>query len=137
MSPSKLPGLPGLHWSQRQQQQQEQQQQQQQQQQQLQQAQQLPSDKAAINDTFDVPEVCGSHPQQSERRRLWELASSKYFDKQHRDFFFFFWVTRDMPCSDGKIRVTEISRFVQEQRPKHRVSKRPLQTIPFGASKGF
>ena len=70
-----------LHWSQRQQQQQEQHQQQQQQ---LQHAQQLLSDKAAINDTLDVLEACGSHPQQSEWRRLWELASSRYFDRQHR-----------------------------------------------------
>ena len=78
MSPS---SGPRLQWSQRQQQQQEQHQQQQQQ---LQHAQQLPSDKAAINDTLDVLEVCGSHPQQSEWRRLWELASSRYFDRQHR-----------------------------------------------------
>ena len=61
MSPSQGPRL---HWSQRQQQQQEQHQQQQQQ---LQHAQQLPSDKVAINDTLDVLEACGSHPQQSER----------------------------------------------------------------------
>ena len=83
MSPSQRPRL---HWSQRQQQQQEQQQQQQQQRQQLQHAQQLPSDKAAIacNDTLDVLEACGSHTQQSEWRRLWELASSRYFDRQHR-----------------------------------------------------
>ena len=78
MSPS---SGPRLHWSQRQQQQQEQHQQQQQQ---LQHAQQLPSDKAAINDTLDVLEACGSHPQQSEWRRLWELASSRYFDRRHR-----------------------------------------------------
>ena len=78
MSPS---SGPRLHWSQRQQQQQEQQQQQQQQ---LQHAQQLPSDKAAINDTLDVLEACGSYPQQSEWRRLWELASSRYRDGQHR-----------------------------------------------------
>ena len=70
-----------LHWSQRQQQQQKQHQQQQQQ---RQHAQQLLSDKAAINDTLDVLEACGSHPQQSEWRRLWELASSRYFDRQHR-----------------------------------------------------
>ena len=78
MSPS---SGPRLHWSQRQLQQQEQHQQQQQQ---LQHAQQLPSDKAAINDTLDVLEACGSHPQQSEWRRLWELASSRYFDRRHR-----------------------------------------------------
>ena len=78
MSPS---SGPRLHWSQRQQQQQEQHQQQQQQ---LQHAQQLLSDKAAINDTLDVLEACGGHPQQSEWRRLWELASSRYFDRQHR-----------------------------------------------------
>ena len=53
---------PGLHWSQLQQQQQEQQQQQQQQHQHLQHAQQLPSDKAAMIDTLDVLEACGSHP---------------------------------------------------------------------------
>ena len=72
MSPSQRPRL---HWSQRQQQQQHQQ---------LQHALQLLSNKAAINDTLDVLEACGSHPQQSEWRRLWELASSRYFDRQHR-----------------------------------------------------
>ena len=46
MSPSQRPRL---HWSQREQQQQ-----------QLQHAQQLPSDKAAINDTLDVLEACGN-----------------------------------------------------------------------------
>ena len=63
-----------MHWSQRQQQRQEQRQQQPQQQQ----APQLPSELAAANDTVDVLEACGSHPQQSQWRHIWELANASY-----------------------------------------------------------
>ena len=77
MTPSQAPRM---HWSHRQQQRQEQQQQQPQQQQ----APQLPSELAAANDTVDVLEACGSHPQQSQWRRIWELASAFYLDRQHK-----------------------------------------------------
>ena len=77
MTPSQAPRV---HWSQRQQQRQEQLQQQPQQQQ----APQLPSELAAANDTVDVLEACGSHPQQSQWRRIWELANASYLDRQHR-----------------------------------------------------
>ena len=76
-----------LHWSQRQQQRQEQQQQHQQQQQQQQQQPQpqlLPTQQAAADDTIDVLGACGSHPQQSQWRHLWELASATYISRQHR-----------------------------------------------------
>ena len=72
-----------LHWSQRQQRRDEQQQQQQQQQHQQQQPR-IPSEQAAADDTVDVLEACGSHPQQSEWRRIWELSNAAYFDRQHR-----------------------------------------------------
>ena len=72
-----------LHWSQRQQQRDEQQQQQHQQQQ-HQQRPRLPSEQAAASDTIDVLEACGSHPQQSNWQRVWELSNAAYFDRQHR-----------------------------------------------------
>lgn len=81
MSPSPNPRL---HWSQRQQQQQEQQHQHQQLQHQQQQVHQLPSEQAAADDTVDVIGACGSNPQHSDWRQLWELACSSYFDRQHR-----------------------------------------------------
>ncbi|KAA6410082.1 MAG: hypothetical protein FRX49_13839, partial [Trebouxia sp. A1-2] len=68
------------HWSNRQQQRQEQHQQQTQQQP----ATQLPLEKAAANDTIDVLEACGSHAQQAQWQRTWELASASYLDRQHR-----------------------------------------------------
>ncbi|KAL3161127.1 hypothetical protein ABBQ38_009502 [Trebouxia sp. C0009 RCD-2024] len=67
------------HWSQRQQQQQAQQQQQP-----SQQPNQPHSDRATIHDTVDVLAPPGSHPQLSEWRRVWELASAAYFNRQHR-----------------------------------------------------
>ena len=60
-----------LHWSHRQQQRDEQQQQQQRQS--HQQQPQLPSERAAASDTIDVLVACGSHAQQSQWRRVWEL----------------------------------------------------------------
>ena len=66
------------HWSQRRQQQQAQQQQP------ARQTRQLPSGKAANNDTVDVLGDPGSPPQLSEWRKLWELASAAYFNRQHR-----------------------------------------------------
>ena len=71
-----------LHWSQRQQQRQEQQQQQQQQQQP--QPQLLPTQQATADDTIDVLGACGSHPQQTQWRHLWELASASHINRQHR-----------------------------------------------------
>ena len=68
-----------LHWSQRQQQLHEQRQQQQQQQ-----PHQLPLEQAAADDTVDVLEACGSHPQHSKWRQIWELASASYLNRQHR-----------------------------------------------------
>ena len=70
-----------LHWSQRQQQRDEQQQQQHQQ---HPQQPQMPSEQAAADDTVDVLEACGSHPQQSLWQHLWELSNAAYFDRQHR-----------------------------------------------------
>ncbi|KAL3149874.1 hypothetical protein ABBQ38_013239 [Trebouxia sp. C0009 RCD-2024] len=67
------------HWSQRQQQQQAQQQQQP-----SQQPNQPHSGGATVHDTVDVLAPPGSHPQLSEWRRLWELASAAYFNRQHR-----------------------------------------------------
>ncbi|KAL3162710.1 hypothetical protein ABBQ38_008751 [Trebouxia sp. C0009 RCD-2024] len=67
------------HWSQRQQQQQAQQQQQP-----SQQPERPHSDRATIHDTVDVLAPPGSHPQLSEWRRVWELASAAYFNRQHR-----------------------------------------------------
>ncbi|KAL3136231.1 hypothetical protein ABBQ32_007243 [Trebouxia sp. C0010 RCD-2024] len=67
------------HWSQRQLQQQAQQQQQP-----SQQPQPHHSDRAAIGDTVDVLAPPASHPQLSEWRRVWELASAAYFNRQHR-----------------------------------------------------
>ncbi|KAL3135916.1 hypothetical protein ABBQ32_007468 [Trebouxia sp. C0010 RCD-2024] len=80
------------HWSQRQLQQQAQQQQQP-----SQQPQPHHSDRAAIGDTVDVLAPPASHPQLSGWRRVWELASAAYFNRQHRvlwwrilhGFFFF------------------------------------------------
>ncbi|KAL0038486.1 hypothetical protein WJX77_008030 [Trebouxia sp. C0004] len=66
------------HWAQRQQRQQSQQQQP------ARQPKRLPSDRAANDDTVDVLGVPVSHPQLSEWRKLWELASAAYFDRQHR-----------------------------------------------------
>ncbi|DBB06976.1 TPA: hypothetical protein ACH3X1_011569 [Trebouxia sp. C0004] len=66
------------HWAQRQQRQQTQQQQP------ARQPKRLPSDRAANDDTVDVLGVPVSHPQLSEWRKLWELASAAYFDRQHR-----------------------------------------------------
>ena len=66
------------HWSQRQQQQQAQQQQP------AQQPRQLPSDRAANNDTMDVLGDPGDPPQLIEWRRLWQLASAAYLNRQHR-----------------------------------------------------
>ncbi|KAL3158619.1 hypothetical protein ABBQ38_010429 [Trebouxia sp. C0009 RCD-2024] len=66
------------HWSQRQQQQQAQHQQQP-----SQQPNQPHSDRATIHDTVDVLAPPGSHPQLSEWRRVWELASAAYFNRQH------------------------------------------------------
>ncbi|DBA69810.1 TPA: hypothetical protein ACH3X2_14309 [Trebouxia sp. C0005] len=77
MTPSQTPRV---HWSDRQQQRQEQHQQQTQQQP----AAQLPLEKAAANDTIDVLEACGSHAQQAQWQRTWELASASYLDRQHR-----------------------------------------------------
>ena len=70
-----------LHWSQRQQQRQEQQQQQQQPQPQ---PQQTPLQQAAADDTVDVLLACGGHSEQSRWRRIWELASAPFIDRQHR-----------------------------------------------------
>ena len=70
-----------LHWSQRQQQRDEQQQQHRQS---HQQQPQLPSERAAASDTIDVLVACGSHAQQSQWRRVWELSNAAYFDRQHR-----------------------------------------------------
>ncbi|KAL3148224.1 hypothetical protein ABBQ38_013698 [Trebouxia sp. C0009 RCD-2024] len=67
------------HWSQRQQQQQAQQQQQP-----SQQPNQPHSGRATIHDTVDVLAPPGRHPQLSEWRRLWQLASAAYFNRQHR-----------------------------------------------------
>ncbi|KAL3155273.1 hypothetical protein ABBQ32_013096 [Trebouxia sp. C0010 RCD-2024] len=67
------------HWSQRQLQQQAQQQQQP-----SQQPQPHHSDRAGIGDTVDVLAPPASHPQLSEWRRVWELASAAYFNRQHR-----------------------------------------------------
>ncbi|KAL3158609.1 hypothetical protein ABBQ38_010419 [Trebouxia sp. C0009 RCD-2024] len=67
------------HWSQRQQQQQAQQQQQP-----SQQPNQPHSGGATVHDTVDVLAPPGSHPQLCEWRRLWELASAAYFNRQHR-----------------------------------------------------
>ena len=66
------------HWSERQQQQQAQQQQP------VQQPRQLPSDRDANNDTMDVLGDPGDPPQLTEWRRLWQLASAAYLDRQHR-----------------------------------------------------
>ncbi len=77
MTPSQTPRL---HWSDRQQQRQEQHQQQMQQQP----APQLPLDRSASDDTIDVLEACGSHPQQAQWRHLWELAAASYLGRQHR-----------------------------------------------------
>ncbi|DBA85859.1 TPA: hypothetical protein ACH3X1_005408 [Trebouxia sp. C0004] len=66
------------HWAQRQQRQQTQQRQP------ARQPKRLPSDRAANDDTVDVLGVPVSHPQLSEWRKLWELASAAYFDRQHR-----------------------------------------------------
>ena len=66
------------HWSERQQQQQAQQQQP------AQQPRQLPSDRAANNDTMDVLGDPGDPPQLTEWRRLWQLASAAYLNRQHR-----------------------------------------------------
>ena len=66
------------HWSERQQQQQAQQQQP------AQQPRQLPSDRAANNDTMDVLGDPGDPPQLAEWRRLWQLASAAYLNRQHR-----------------------------------------------------
>ena len=66
------------HWSERQQQQQAQQQQP------AQQPRQLPSDRDANNDTMDVLGDPGDPPQLTEWRRLWQLASAAYLDRQHR-----------------------------------------------------
>ena len=59
-------------------------QQQQHQHQQHQQQPQLPTEQAAASDTVDVLEVCGSHPEQAQWQRIWELSSAAYFDRQHR-----------------------------------------------------
>ena len=61
-------------------------QQQAQQQQPAQQPRQLPSDRAANNDTMDVLGDPGDPPQLTEWRRLWQLASTSaaYFNRQHR-----------------------------------------------------
>ncbi|KAL3161904.1 hypothetical protein ABBQ38_008991 [Trebouxia sp. C0009 RCD-2024] len=67
------------HWSQRQQQQQAQQQQQP-----SQQPNQPHSGRATVHDTVDVLAPPSSHPQLCEWRRLWELASAAYFNRQHR-----------------------------------------------------
>ena len=76
---------PRLHWSQRQLHLQEQQHQRQQQQPpQSRQLQQTPSHQATNDVTVDVLGACGSHPQLSEWRRLWELANAAYFNRQHR-----------------------------------------------------
>ena len=66
------------HWSQRQQQQQAQQRQP------AQQPRQLPSDRAANNDTMNVLGDPSDPPQLTEWRRLWQLASAAYFNRQHR-----------------------------------------------------
>ncbi|DBA89963.1 TPA: hypothetical protein ACH3X2_004383 [Trebouxia sp. C0005] len=66
MTPSQTPRV---HWLDRQQQRQEQHQQQTQQQP----ATQLPLEKAAANDIIDVLEACGSHAQQAQWQRTWEL----------------------------------------------------------------
>ncbi|KAL3154648.1 hypothetical protein ABBQ32_014107 [Trebouxia sp. C0010 RCD-2024] len=67
------------HWSQRQQQQQAQQQQQP-----SEQPRQRHSNKATVGDTLDVLAPPDSHPQLSEWRNVWELASAAFFDRQHR-----------------------------------------------------
>ncbi|KAL3148796.1 hypothetical protein ABBQ32_001677 [Trebouxia sp. C0010 RCD-2024] len=69
------------HWSQRQQQQQAQQQQQP-----SEQPRQRHSNRATIgdNDTLDVLAPPDSHPQLSEWRNVWELASAAFFNRQHR-----------------------------------------------------
>ena len=36
------------------------------------------------NDTINVLEACGSHAQQAQWQRTWELASASYLDRQHR-----------------------------------------------------
>ncbi len=71
MTPSQTPRL---HWSNRQQQRQEQHQQQMQQQP----APQLPLDRSASDDTIDVLEAYGSHPQQAQWRHIWELPGASY-----------------------------------------------------------
>ena len=67
------------HWSQRQQQQQAQQQQHP-----SQQPRQRRSDRATMDDTVDVLAPPDNHPQLSEWRRVWELASAAFFNRQHR-----------------------------------------------------
>ena len=42
------------------------------------------SDRAANSDTTDVLRGSGNHPQLSEWRKPWELASAAYFNRQHR-----------------------------------------------------
>ncbi len=75
MTPSQTPRM---HRLDRQQQRQEQHQQQMQQQP----APQLPLDRSASDDTIDVLEACGNHPQQAEWRHIWELAGASYLDRQ-------------------------------------------------------
>ncbi|KAL3158025.1 hypothetical protein ABBQ32_011786 [Trebouxia sp. C0010 RCD-2024] len=120
------------HWSQRQLQQQAQQQQQP-----SQQPQPHHSDRAAIGDTVDVLAPPASHPQLSEWRRVWELASAAYFNRQHRVlwwrilhgcviffffffflnffffFFFFFWV--------GELFITSMKTHMQRKNHKGNV----------------
>ena len=45
---------------------------------------QMPSEQAAAGDTIDVLVACGSHAQQSQWQRIWELSNAAYFDRQHR-----------------------------------------------------
>ena len=73
---------PRLHWSQRQHQRSEQLQQHQPQQPQP--ATQLSAQQSATDDTLDILQVCGTHPQQSQWRQLWQLSHAAYFHRPHR-----------------------------------------------------
>ena len=73
---------PRLHWSQRQHQRSEQLQQHHPQQPQP--ATQLSAQQSATDDTLDILQVCGTHPQQSQWRQLWQLSHAAYFHRPHR-----------------------------------------------------
>ena len=99
MTPSQTPRL---HWSDRQQQHQEQHQQHMRQQP----APQLPLDRSASDDIIDVLEARDSHPQQTQWRHIWELASASYLDRQHR---FLWWRLLHSSLMCGRVSVCGLS----------------------------